>query len=485
MQQRADAVDETRGEDGHEVACKHRLILTQALQGHVAIHHRGHHEPCGDSQPHATPGRRHGTSSIGLTPHEHVPERHHRRADEDAHEQVDEVQVQAELVQPHSQHAHATAEANDHGLGDDENLLAAGFRIDVGLVDVVDDQGRDREPLGRARRSDGVEEHDGHHHGARLAEEVRGNGWRHQPRPSLSSRQRQLQRNGTEPKGGGQREGDGKPGHATQEVALVRACRPRRNGRLPVSVVTEDRPEVADDVDDAEHRAARRQHGDIGALLVAGDGPARVLPRLVEGVAILVCEEPCALRLRVARHRLQALVDLCRGGLHDVHSVDADNQDHEDHCNVDVVCDELRLQSSHRTVEDHTPRDEEGRNVDVHARERVDCGRAAQQQHRRDNHVRQQAEEQEGQVRLPPPTRADHLADSVRRRCLAFDLNGQHAKEQHLDRGARRIPVGTRDAVGPGLVGGLQQCRCPRPLGHDHRGHESSLRAPARSVELL
>ena len=43
--------------------------------------------------------------------------------------------------------------------------------------------------------------------------------------------------------------------------------------------------------------------------------------------------------------------------------------------------------------------------IDVHAGERVDDGRAAQQQHGRDQDVGQDAEEEEGQVRRLAPAR--------------------------------------------------------------------------------
>lgn len=55
--------------------------------------------------------------------------------------------------------------------------------------------------------------------------------------------------------------------------------------------------------------------------------------------------------------------------------------------------------------------------------------------------VGHEAEDQEGEVGWPAPAGVDDLQDRVGGRRFALDLNGQDAKQDDLDGGARSIPA--------------------------------------------
>ena len=145
---------------------------------------------------------------------------------------------------------------------------------------------------------------------------------------------------------------------------------------------------------------------------------------------------------------------------------------------------EGRLEAAVHGVGDHRDGDEERGEDRVHARQRVDGGAAAEDEHGRDDEVRGEAEEEERAVRLGP-ARLDDLAHGVRGGALALDLDGQDAEEEHLDRGAGGVPEGPGDAVVPGDVGRLQQRGRPGPLRHDDGGREARLDGAAGRVKEL
>ena len=186
---------------------------------------------------------------------------------------------------------------------------------------------------------------------------------------------------------------------------------------------------------------------------------------------------------------------------------------------------ESSLESACHRVEHDTPRDEEGGEVDVHAGEGVHGGGSAEQEHRGDDDRGEEGEYEEGDVgRLSPPD-LDQLAHGVGLGRLALDFDGDDPEKEHLDGGARRVPeractvVGgckaehmgmcetrrfrgcrvlngktgkererprlTRDAIGEGDVGRLEESSCPRPLADDDSRGETSLDGASRGVELL
>ena len=98
--------------------------------------------------------------------------------------------------------------------------------------------------------------------------------------------------------------------------------------------------------------------------------------------------------------------------------VPPDRQHDEDDRRVDVGRHEGGLQAARRGVQDHAPRDQERRQVDVHAREGVHRRRTAQQQHGGHDDVGQEGKEDEGDVR-GVPQRAFTISHMV---CAVRDL---------------------------------------------------------------
>ena len=143
--------------------------------------------------------------------------------------------------------------------------------------------------MGRSARH---EEHDDDHDAAALAEQDDGGrGWR-EAGAGLIRGHLDVERERREAERGGERHRDGEPDHAAQEVALVRRGRARRDCGLPVGLVDKHRAKVADDVDDAEHKAVHGEHGDEGAAAVVADWAVVVVARavapqgVVEGVGV-------------------------------------------------------------------------------------------------------------------------------------------------------------------------------------------------------
>mmetsp|Transcript_104190 Transcript_104190/g.299892 ORF Transcript_104190/g.299892 Transcript_104190/m.299892 type:complete len:352 (-) Transcript_104190:869-1924(-) len=191
-------MDNARRCDGHDVPREVRLQDAQSVHGHLPGLRLRVADPSHHAQDHAAPDPRDGADGVRVLPHEHVPEGHHRGADGRAHEAIDPTQVQAHAVQGHGKAAHACAEDHDHDLRHQQDPIAVRLWVDVGLVDVVGDQGRHRDALRGSRGGDSHEKHHRHHHRAKLAEEVRGHRGRHQTGASLGGADRQLKGHGRE-----------------------------------------------------------------------------------------------------------------------------------------------------------------------------------------------------------------------------------------------------------------------------------------------
>eukprot|EP00976_Prorocentrum_cordatum_P075125 1181791-Prorocentrum_minimum.AAC.3 len=166
--------------------------------------------------------------------------------------------------------------------------------------------------LGGARGGNGHEEHDGDEAAAALAHEVDGGGGRDEAGTRLGGGHGQVERDGGEANGGGERKGDGEPAQPTEEVACnrikqqtavgecfrgskIRTCNQfvnnlkciisRRllylsltlvgggglggNGGLPVGLVDEHCTEVTNNVNDAEREPFLGDHGEVRAVAVA------------------------------------------------------------------------------------------------------------------------------------------------------------------------------------------------------------------------
>ena len=100
------------------------------------------------------------------------------------------------------------------------------------------------------------------------------------------------------------------------------------------------------------------------------------------------------------------------------------------------------LEATEGRVADDRDGDEEACRVDVHARQRVDGGRPAKDQHGRDDERREPAEPEEGQVCGRAPADLNDFKHGVDGRALALDFDGDDGEEDDLHRSARRIPEG-------------------------------------------
>ena len=323
---------------------------------------------------------------------------------------------------------------------------------------------------------------------------------RHEAAARLLRRKLDVERVTGEAERGGERKGDGEPDETAEEVALVRRGGRGRDGRLPVGLVNEDGAEVAHDVDDAELEAREGEHGQVGAAAVeraavrVGRGGAMVRAGGSAGAdldGVEGADEREALVHGRGRADAVALLrrDRAEGGLgaivDDVGPGDEEHEADEDDGRVDVRREEGRLQAAHDRVGEDGNGDQEAREVHVHARGGRHAVAAAEDEHGGDDQVGREGVVSEQEVGGLAPTRLDHLEEGVAIGRLALHLNGQNAKEQHLDGRAGRVPEGTRDSEVPRDVGRLEKGRGPRPLGNDHGRGEAGLDVAARGVEVL
>lgn len=138
------------------------------------------------------------------------------------------------------------------------------------------------------------------------------------------------------------------------------------------------------------------------------------------------------------------------------------------------------LEAAEGRVADDSDGDQEACRVDVHTRERVDRGGAAEDQHSGDDERREHAEPQESEVCSCAPPDLDYLEHGVNRGALALDLDGDDGEENDLDSGTSGIPEGPRHAELVRNVGGLEERRlriaCPGQYRHMSPGAQSQAR---------
>merc|ERR1719240_2156593 len=159
--------------------------------------------------------------------------------------QAPRMAAEADAEETPREQTHEGAPDEDGDARDVEDLLAVGLGVEVLAVDVVAHERGDGDGLGRAGRNDGHEEHDRDHPRAGGAEEVGGDGRRHEAAARLARGDRELEGDRGEAHGGGESERDREPDHAAEEVTLVRGGRLGGDGGLPVGLVNEDGAEVA------------------------------------------------------------------------------------------------------------------------------------------------------------------------------------------------------------------------------------------------
>mmetsp|Transcript_26656 Transcript_26656/g.89709 ORF Transcript_26656/g.89709 Transcript_26656/m.89709 type:complete len:400 (-) Transcript_26656:657-1856(-) len=396
-------VDHTRRDESDEVARHHGLQSAERLDVDLSRSGLRGGDPRDHCQNHTTPRSSDGAVGRSVLPGEQKPERHHGRANRDAHEEIDPAEVELQLEEHHAQHAHAQAEDDDYVSGDAHDVLAVCRRLEIHLVDVVRKHRSHGHRLGRPSRDNGHEEHDRDHQSALGAVQVGGDGGGDEARARLVCGDGQLQSDGGDAACRGQSKGDGEPDHAAEEVALVRHRRLRSNRGLPVRLVHEDGAKVADDVDDAEHEARLGQHGQVRPARVARDaaagehGARQRFPVVVGEVVVVdvVARVRDAARLggvqavgqrksavaaaAAAKARVVALVrgridglalepgvvnrvrqhvvNIVGAKVFHVDGVDHDQQDQEDDARVDVRGKESRLQPASGGVEDDAPGD--------------------------------------------------------------------------------------------------------------------------------
>mmetsp|Transcript_48449 Transcript_48449/g.116527 ORF Transcript_48449/g.116527 Transcript_48449/m.116527 type:complete len:533 (+) Transcript_48449:67-1665(+) len=274
-----DGADERREQQRRQVARELRLeraegvdlVVLDALVAaadHAVVLGGGHHDPRDDRADVAHDGAGDGAGGADAAvehEHGHGPD---GGADHNPHEVVHPADADAQVLEERGEGALEDAVAEDGDARDTQDVGARGLGVDILAVDVVGDERRDGDALGRAGGGDGHEEHDDHEDAAALAHHDRGRGRRHQAAARLLRRELDVERVAGEAERGGEREGDGEPDEAAEEVALVRRGGRGRDGRLPVGLVHEDGAEVAHDVDDAELEAREGEHGQVRAATV-------------------------------------------------------------------------------------------------------------------------------------------------------------------------------------------------------------------------
>merc|ERR1711966_243788 len=181
-----DRADDTGHANRHDVTGQHRVATTQSVQINgtvlaVSISFEGGADNPGNHRADlADDGTGDGASRRGVLPGQHKGNRHDCGADEDTHHQIDKAQRQAQFKEDDGQDAHEQTEAQDCNSGNLQDLLTSRLRVDVLLVDVVRNQGRDGDLFRGTGGSDGHKQHNGDHHGTTLTEEVNGGGRRDQ-----------------------------------------------------------------------------------------------------------------------------------------------------------------------------------------------------------------------------------------------------------------------------------------------------------------
>lgn len=128
------------------------------------------------------------------------------------------------------------------------------------------------------------------------------------------------------------------------------------------------------------------------------------------------------------RRRNQRIIHLARGPEVLVRRVGRkrkDEDDHDDDHRVHVIRNERRLDAAEQRVQDHTDREQETGRSCVNTSQRRHDGRAAGQQHGRDQDVGHQAEDDEDDVHGGAVAGANRFEECVRVGGSSFELDGE------------------------------------------------------------
>jgi hypothetical protein len=224
-------VDESRGENGNQVSAEHDLVGSEVVDGDGATLDLGGDQPTDKGEDKSRPGGDDGTSSRGLLPGHHVPERNDGRSNHHSHKEVDPSEVESELEENNGEDSHEETEDNNDDTGDKEDLGSGGFRVDVLAVDVVGDQRRDGNGLGGSGRHNGHEEHDKDKGGTGVSEQLSGDGGRDETRTGFSRSDGEHEGGGGKTQRSGQREGDGKPADSKGRQKEIEVSAPDEQDR--------------------------------------------------------------------------------------------------------------------------------------------------------------------------------------------------------------------------------------------------------------
>ncbi|KAI0561879.1 Urea active transporter-like protein [Gracilaria domingensis] len=253
--------------------------------------------------------------------------------------------------------------------------------------------------------------------------------------------------------GGGGGATEARPSEVASENGIANQQRPPRRYPLHDAV----------GIDQAEEEAVPRKNGEIRSSEV-------VLDPLYSG------------------NKLKILIDSIGGAQvvrGDVDLEHEDNQCYENDSGVEVAGDKGGLEATRQGVENDAQRNEETRQIDVHARERIDGDTGAQHKHAGDDDICNHCKRQEGQMSEHAPSRAHNLEEGVGRGRTELDEHGNGGEQHDLHGGAGGVPQRPRHAVLEGGVGALQQGGGPGPLRHDDGGGEPGAHGAAGGVEVL
>mmetsp|Transcript_25840 Transcript_25840/g.55263 ORF Transcript_25840/g.55263 Transcript_25840/m.55263 type:complete len:270 (+) Transcript_25840:2380-3189(+) len=209
------------------------------------------------------------------------------------------------------------------------------------------------------------------------------------------------------------------------------------DGGLPVRLVNEDGTEVPDDVDDTKHETTTGKHGEIRSIAISLDRTTCIICCVVEGTfnGVLGGVDLLTFLFGVGDCGIEKVEDLI-GRVH----LDVDNENHEDqHAEDDdgvyVTGQEGCLKSTRGSVQNNTPRNQEGCYTVIHSSQGFDGGGTTEQKHGSDNDVGEEAEKEEGQVGGFSPAGIDDFAYGVGGWSNLLEVDGEHSEQQDLDSG--------------------------------------------------
>ena len=94
---------------------------------------------------------------------------------------------------------------------------------------------------------------------------------------------------------------------------------------------------------------------------------------------------------------------------------------------MDVTGNESSFKTTGGSVQNDTPRNEEGRETVIHTGEGSNSGGSSKQKHRGYDDICQEAEDQECNVRRESPACLDNLTDGMGRRSNFLERDGQNS----------------------------------------------------------